>query len=75
MQVMMIINPITILEDNVIIPVSVYGGLSEDRVSSVTPHYLDFYRHVTTTDSLCISTFCGSISWILYEICSTSIKS
>ena len=55
-------------------PVSESIGLSEDKAS--IPHYsMHLSCFMLHTDSLCFLTIRGDISRILYEICSTSVKS
>lgn len=68
--------PFTSLENNVIVPISLSTGLSEDRVSySAGRAFPAMHRCLTAVDSLCTSTLRGNTTGILYEVWSTSIKS
>ena len=69
-----IFYPFRVLEKVLFVPVSESTGLSEDKASfhRISLHFNDF---CICSDSLCGFAIRYNISWILYEICSTSIKS
>ena len=70
-----IFYPFTVLERVLFVPASESTGLSEDKAGF---HHNSLHCCIVMflpSDSLCIFVIRGNISWILYEICSTSIKS